>query len=73
MDTRLQDAMQRLMGNTDYQLFIAYIGERKISYLESLAVCEANVVEVAKLQGIVRAFNEVLRVPEDAADEKRNR
>ena len=66
--------MERLGRGRDLRILLDYISGRRSLYLQSLTITDAdNVSQVAKAQGMVQALDEVLRIPEDAAEAKRNR
>lgn len=74
MEVDIQDAMERLGRGRDLRILLDYISGRRSLYLQSLTITDAdNVSQVAKAQGMVQALDEVLRIPEDAAEAKRNR
>lgn len=73
MDNRTQDALERLERSNDFAIFLAYVKERRQIYLESLAHSALETPIMARQQGLVLAFDEVLRMPEEARNEKDTR
>lgn len=62
------------MRHRDFQNVLNYIAGRRELFLQSLTITNAdNISHVAKAQGMVQALDEVLRIPEDAAELKRIR
>lgn len=74
MEVAVQDSVERLMRHRDFQNVLDHIEGRRKLYLESLTISDpSNVARIAQAQGQVMAMNEVLRIPEDAAEAKRTR
>lgn len=75
MDVRTQDAIERLTRHSEFTAeFLDYINGRRLEYMESLANYDpSDVVSMARTQGMVMALAEVLRIPEDAQNEKNER
>lgn len=71
MDIRTQDAIERLTDRSpDFNLFMQYVRERRQIYLEQLSGLQLDIPIIARAQGLVLAFDEVLRIPAEAKTEK---
>lgn len=73
MNASTQDAIERLGRDHNFKLFLSYIKERQDVYLKSLSTIDPDPVTVARCQGQVLGFEEVLNAHQDAMDEKRKR
>lgn len=74
MDVRTQDAIERLMRNAEMGALLEYVQNRRALYVTQLVTADPNAVSrVAEAQGMVKALDEVLRIPADAAALKEQR
>lgn len=74
MDIPTQDAIERLMRGGDFQKVLSYISGRRSDYVNSLIHTNPEHLSLlAVTQGRVQALDEVLRIPEDAMNEKAQR
>lgn len=74
MDVRTQDAVERMVRDGKAADFFAYIHGRRLEYMESLTNYDpSDVVSMARTQGMVQAFAEVLRIPDEAQNLKDTR
>lgn len=73
MDIRTQDAIYRLTGDHNFDVFIEYVRERYQTHLSALATTSLDLPVIARQQGLVLAFDEILRIPEEAKNHKDQR
>lgn len=74
MDARTQDAIERLGRDTNFELFMRHIRDRREVYLDALITTPAGEPSlVAKAQGNIQAIDEILRIPTEVQDLKSKR
>lgn len=72
MNTSQQDAILRLEERShDFTKYVEHLRERREVYVTALTTADLKSVE--KLQGTIQAFDEVLRIPVEAASTKTQR
>lgn len=73
MDIRTQDAIERLMRTNDFSTYMEYVKGRAAVYQQQLVHTALDLPVIARMQGLALAYEEVLRIPEDARNEKEQR